>query len=399
MRPRTVPGRATGGGRPGRSRRPAPGETADRLVGAGRTGDDGDGPDGAGGAVRTTRRGRRAAGVTRTSPRGPAGRRSPWGRRRRPAGAAPGPPAAGGITRRIRFMRDRTLLLMVLPTLALLILFNYVPLLGNVVAFQDYDVYGAGITGSPYVGLDNFQRLFQDHRFWEVLVNTLVIFTTQLVLFFPLPIVMALLIHSLMSSRVRAWVQAIVYLPHFFSWVLVITVFQQMLGGAGLIAQWLRQHGYEGFDLMTDPGFFKFLVTAQLVWKDAGWGVIVFLAALASVNRELYESAAVDGAGRWRRMWHVTLPALRPVIALLLVLRVGSALNLDFEQILLQRDQVGAGASEVLDTYIWWTGIRTGDFGYAAAAGIFKGLFCVLMVIAANKVAHLLGEQGVYSRK
>ncbi|NJQ08249.1 ABC transporter permease subunit, partial [Streptomyces lonarensis] len=292
----------------------------------------------------------------------------------------------------------RTLLLMVLPVLALLTLFNYVPLLGNVVAFQDYDVYGAGISGSPFVGFDNFDRIFSDHRFWEVLANTLIIFFTQLVLFFPIPIAIALLINSVMSSRVRAWVQAVVYLPHFFSWVLVITVFQQMLGGAGLIAQWLRQRGYDGFDLMTDPGFFKFLLSAQLVWKDAGWGVIVFLAALAAVNRELYESAAVDGAGRWRRMWHVTLPALRPVIALLLVLRVGSALNLDFEQILLQRDQVGAGASEVLDTYIWWTGINTGDFGYAAAAGIFKGLFCVLMVIAANKVAHMLGEQGVYSR-
>jgi putative aldouronate transport system permease protein len=133
----------------------------------------------------------------------------------------------------------------------------------------------------------------------------------------------------------------VIYLPHFFSWVLVITVFQQMFGGAGLISQTLRQHGYSGIDLMTNPGLFKFLVTAQSVWKDAGWGVIVFLAALAAVNHELYEAAAVDGANRWRRMWHVTLPALRPVIALLLVLRVGDALTVGFEQILLQRDAVG----------------------------------------------------------
>ncbi|MDQ0792800.1 sugar ABC transporter permease [Streptomyces sp. B1I3] len=306
---------------------------------------------------------------------------------------------AGGITRRLRLRRDRTLILMTLPAMALLLLFNYIPLLGNIVAFQDYDVYDLGITGSPFVGFDNFTRIFEDYRFWEVLVNTLVIFLTQLLLFFPIPIAIALLLNTIMSGRVRAWVQAIVYLPHFFSWVLVVTVFQQMFGGAGLVAQWLREHGHEGFDLMTNPGFFKFLVTAQAVWKDAGWGVIVFLAALAAVNTDLYEAAAVDGAGRWRRMWHVTLPALRPVIALLLVLRVGSALNLDFEQILLQRDQVGAGASEILDTYIWWTGIKTGDFGYAAAAGIFKGLFSVAMVLGANKVAHMMGEQGVYSKK
>ncbi|MFD0024608.1 ABC transporter permease [Streptomyces sp. NPDC058382] len=308
-------------------------------------------------------------------------------------------PRAGGITWRQRLRRDRTLVLMTLPAIALLLIFNYVPLLGNIVAFQDYDVYDLGISGSPFVGFDNFTRIFEDYRFWEVLINTLVIFVTQLVLFFPIPIAIALLLNTIMSTRVRAWVQAVVYLPHFFSWVLVVTVFQQMFGGAGLVAQWLRDHGHTGFDLMTNPGFFKFLVSAQAVWKDAGWGVIVFLAALAAVNTDLYEAAAVDGAGRWRRMWHVTLPALRPVIALLLVLRVGSALNLDFEQILLQRDQVGAGASEILDTYIWWTGIKTGDFGYAAAAGIFKGLFSVAMVLGANKVAHMLGEQGVYSKK
>ncbi|MCX4768506.1 ABC transporter permease subunit [Streptomyces sp. NBC_01260] len=324
----------------------------------------------------------------RTAKNGPA--------RNRPAGSGP---RAGGITWRQRLRRDRTLVLMTLPAIALLLIFNYVPLLGNIVAFQDYDVYDLGITGSPFVGFDNFTRIFEDYRFWEVLINTLVIFVTQLVLFFPIPIAIALLLNTIMSARVRAWVQAVVYLPHFFSWVLVVTVFQQMFGGAGLVAQWLRDHGHEGFDLMTNPGFFKFLVSAQAVWKDAGWGVIVFLAALAAVNTDLYEAAAVDGAGRWRRMWHVTLPALRPVIALLLVLRVGSALNLDFEQILLQRDQVGAGASEILDTYIWWTGIKTGDFGYAAAAGIFKGLFSVAMVLGANKVAHMLGEQGVYSKK
>ncbi|MEU1488678.1 ABC transporter permease [Streptomyces sp. NPDC005775] len=356
----------------------------------------GDGEDRDGSGTRTARS--RAIGTrrSRTARSGPAGSGTSKNGRK---GRSVTGPQAGGITWRQRLRRDRTLVLMTLPAIGLLLLFNYVPLLGNIVAFQDYDVYDLGITGSPFVGFDNFTRIFQDYRFWEVLINTLVIFVTQLVLFFPIPIAIALLVNTIMSARVRAWVQAVVYLPHFFSWVLVVTVFQQMFGGAGLVAQWAREHGHEGFDLMTNPGFFKFLVSAQAVWKDAGWGVIVFLAALAAVNTDLYEAAAVDGAGRWRRMWHVTLPALRPVIALLLVLRVGSALNLDFEQILLQRDQVGAGASEILDTYIWWTGIKTGDFGYAAAAGIFKGLFSVAMVLGANKVAHMLGEQGVYSKK
>ncbi|GAA1077732.1 ABC transporter permease subunit [Kitasatospora arboriphila] len=317
-----------------------------------------------------------------------------------PADSRPAGPAAPrrGITRRQRLRRDRTLLLMTLPAVGLLLVFNYVPLLGNVVAFQDYDVYGGGITGSAFVGFENFAAVFGDARFWEVVGNTLSITAVQLLLFFPIPIALALLLNSVMSGRLRTLVQSVLYLPHFFSWVLVITVFQQMLGGAGLIAQLLRRHGVEGFDLMTDPTLFKYLLTAQSVWKDAGWGVIVFLAALSAVSDELYEAAAVDGAGRWRRMWHVTLPALRPVIALLLVLRVGDSLSVGFEQILLQRDAVGVGVSEVLDTYVWFRGIRSGDFSYAAAAGLVKGLFSLGMVLLANKAAHKLGEQGVYAK-
>ena len=320
------------------------------------------------------------------------------------ATGAPGPARPSGKLRlRLRLRRDRTLLLMTVPALALVLVFNYIPILGNVVAFQEYDPYVSdngfvAIFHSPWVGLEQFQRIFEDSAFWDAVQNTLVLFSLQLLLFFPIPILLALLINSVIRPRIRAVSQAILYLPHFFSWVLVITVFQQIFGGAGIIAQTLRQHGYEGFDLMTDPGIFKFLVTAEGVWKDAGWGIIVFLAALASVSPDLYEAAAMDGAGRWRRMWHVTLPALRPVIALLLVLRVGDALTVGFEQILLQRDAVGPGAAEVLDTFVWWNGVRNQDFSYAAAAGLVKGVVSLGLVLAANKVAHLMGEQGVYKK-
>ncbi|MGC9536655.1 ABC transporter permease [Streptomyces sp. UG1] len=310
---------------------------------------------------------------------------------------------SGKLSLRLRFRRDRLLLLMTLPALVLVLLFNYVPILGNVVAFQEYDPYISdngvvSILNSPWVGLENFQRIFEDSAFWQAVQNTLVLFFLQLVLFFPIPILLALLINSVVRPRVRAIAQAVLYLPHFFSWVLVIAVFQQLLGGAGLLSQLLRSHGYDGLDLMTDPNTFKFLVTAETVWKDAGWGIIVFLAALASVSPDLYEAAAMDGASRWRRIWHVTLPALRPVIALLLVLRVGDALTVGFEQILLQRDAVGPGAAEVLDTFVWWNGVRNQDFGYAAAAGLVKGVVSIGLVLAANKVAHLMGEQGVYKK-
>ncbi|MCX4856541.1 ABC transporter permease subunit [Streptomyces canus] len=310
---------------------------------------------------------------------------------------------SGKLSLRLRFRRDRTLILMTLPAVLLVLVFNYLPILGNIVAFQDYDPYISdnGIVSmlhSPFVGMENFQRIFEDSAFWNAVQNTLVLFVVQLVLFFPIPILLALLINSVVRPRVRAVAQAVLYLPHFFSWVLVIAVFQQMFGGAGMLSQLLRQHGYDGLDIMTDPNTFPFLITAQSVWKDAGWGIIVFLAALASVSPDLYEAAAMDGAGRWRRMWHVTLPALRPVIALLLVLRVGDALTVGFEQILLQRDGVGTGAGEVLDTFVWWNGVRNQDFGYAAAAGLIKGVVSIGLVLAANKVAHLMGEQGVYKK-
>ncbi|NUV64591.1 sugar ABC transporter permease [Streptomyces sp. CAI-85] len=339
-----------------------------------------------------------------TVPRDAAGTDDPH---RIPEEPAPPPPPRerppGRLSLRLRFRRDRVLLLMTLPAVALLLLFNYVPILGNIVAFQEYDPYVSdnGVVSmlhSPWVGLENFRRIMEDSAFWDAVVNTLVLFSLQLVLFFPIPVLLALLINSVIRPRVRAVAQAILYLPHFFSWVLVIAVFQQLLGGAGILSQLLRQHGYDGLDIMTDPETFKFLITAQSVWKDAGWGIIVFLAALSSVPGDLYEAAAMDGAGRLRRMWHVTLPALRPVIALLLVLRVGDALTVGFEQILLQRDSVGPGASEVLDTFVWWNGVRNQDFGYAAAAGLVKGVVSLGLVLAANKVAHLMGEQGVYKK-
>ncbi|MEU1019612.1 ABC transporter permease subunit [Streptomyces sp. NPDC005898] len=309
----------------------------------------------------------------------------------------------GKVPWRLRLRRDRTLILMTMPVILLLLVFHYVPLLGNVTAFQDYDPYVgsnglAAIFESPWVGVEQFTRMVEDPLFWDATQTTLLLFGLQLVLFFPVPIALALLINSVIRPRVRAVAQAIMYLPHFFSWVLVITVFQQVFGGAGIVAQTLQAHGWDGFDLMTDADLFKYLVTAQAVWKDAGWGIIVFLAALSAVSTDLYEAAAMDGAGRWRRMWHVTLPALRPVIALLLVLRVGDALSVGFEQYLLQRDAVGAGASEVLDTYVWNVGIQNGDFSYAAAVGLAKGLIGVALVLGANKFAHLLGEQGVYKK-
>lgn len=315
----------------------------------------------------------------------------------RPSGQAGRKAKPGGASWQHRLRRDWPLLMMTLPVIVLLGVFHYFPTLGNVIAFQDYSPY-AGIRGSEWIGFTNFSRMFSEPAFWSALWNTLSITAFQLVFYFPIPIFLALLLNSVLSTRVRTLVQGVVYLPHFFSWVLVVSLFQQMIGGAGLLAQTLRSHGFEAADLMTRPDCFIVLVTGQAIWKDAGWGMIVFLAALSTINPALYEAAAADGANRWRRMWHITLPGLRPVIVLLLILRLGDALTVGFEQFILQRSAVGGGAAEVLDTYVYYQGLLVGDFGYGAAAGLFKGLVGLVLVLLANRFAHLIGEQGVYSR-
>ncbi|MFJ7625194.1 ABC transporter permease [Streptomyces sp. NPDC097595] len=300
-----------------------------------------------------------------------------------------------GLLRRMR--RDRSLLLMVVPGLLLFLLFNYVPLLGNVIAFQNYLPY-VGIQNSEFVGFDNFGTLFADAAFWQSMRNTLEITALQLVLFFPVPIALALLLNSIVGTRIKRLVQTVVYFPHFVSWVIIVALFQQVLGGAGALNQTLRDHGWHAIDIMTNPDTFAFLVTAQTIWKDAGWGTIIFLAALSTIDEQLYESSVVDGAGRWRRLWHVTLPGIRPMIVLLLILRLGESLSVGFEQILLQRDAVGPEAGEVLDTYVYFHGVANGDWSVAAAAGLFKGVVGLVLVLAANRAARALGEQGVYSK-
>lgn len=297
-----------------------------------------------------------------------------------------------------RFLRDRALLVMVLPGMLLFLVFQYLPLLGNIIAFQDYVPF-ISIPESPFVGLYNFQVLFADAAFWNAVKNTLLITLLSMLLFFPIPIAIALLLDSMFHERIKGFIRSAMFLPHFISWIVIVALFQQILGDAGLINQFLRGAGLDQIDIIGNGSVFQLLLVAQQVWKDAGWASIILTAALASIDTSLYESAAVDGAGYWKRLWHISLPGLRPVIILLLILRLGDALSVGFEQVLLQRSSVGPEAGEVLDTYIYFFGVQNGNWSVAAAAGLFKGVIALILVLAANKLAHKLGEDGVYTRK
>ncbi|GIG62886.1 polysaccharide ABC transporter ATP-binding protein [Longispora fulva] len=281
------------------------------------------------------------------------------------------------------------------PGLAYFLVFHYGALAGNVIAFEDYVPF-IGVWDSAWIGIGNFAKMVGDAAFWNSAANTVSISTLQILFFFPVPLIVALLVHSLTNTTVKRWVQSVVYLPHFISWVIVVTLFQQMLGGTGLLNGLLGDAGLDPVEVIGNPDLFKPLVVAQVVWKEFGWGTIIYLAALHQVDEQLLEASAMDGAGWWRRLWHVTLPSLRPVIVLLLILRLGEMLSVGFEQFILQRDAVGPQAGEVLDTFVYYSGVVNGNWGYAAAAGLVKGLIGAVLIYAANRVAHRLGEQGVY---
>ncbi|MGH2561814.1 MAG: ABC transporter permease, partial [Thermomicrobiales bacterium] len=282
-----------------------------------------------------------------------------------------------------------------LPGVLYFLVFIYLPLIGNVIAFKDYSPF-LGFSRSPWVGWDNFTRIFDDPDFATALRNTLQIEALQLIFAFPAPLGLALLLNSMVSDRIKRSIQSIVYLPHFLSWVIVISLWQQVFGGDGFLNHALRNQGMDTINIMGNPDFFKPLVVLQMIWKEAGWGTILFLAALTKIDISLYEAAVMDGAGGWRRLRDVTLPGIRPVIVLLLILHLAFALSVGFEQYYLQRNAVGAGAAEVLDTFIYFRGIQGGDFGFAAAVGMVRGIAAAILIFAANWVAKKFGEEGIF---
>ena len=309
-----------------------------------------------------------------TAPRSPKPRRKPLG---------------------VRIRRDKLLLLLMVPGVLYFLVFHYGALFGNFIAFKDYVPF-YGVWDSEWVGVEKFSDLMDNAEFWQATWNTISISFLQLLFYFPAPLALALLLHSLTRDSVRRFVQSVVYLPHFISWVIVVALFQQVLGDVGVLNGMLADGGLSTVDIIGNPNAYKPLVIAQVIWKECGWGTIIFLAALAGVNEQLYEAAAIDGAGWWRRTWHVTLPAIRPVIILLLILRLGDILTVGFEQFFLQRNAVGPEAGEVLDTFTYYLGLQNGDFSLGAAAGLMKGVVGLVLVYTANKIAHRLGESGVY---
>ena len=294
-----------------------------------------------------------------------------------------------------RLLRDRHLYALALPGLVFLILFKYVPLMGLVIAFMNYSPF-LGIMDSEWVGLEHFQRFFSNADFFMLFRNTLAINLLNLLFFFPLPIMFSLLLNEVRSEWFKRIVQSIVYLPHFLSWVIIAGICFLLLGSEGVVNKLITAAGMKPMNFLTNPDFFWGLLTAQSIWKEAGWGTVIFLAAIAGVDRQLYEAAIMDGASRTRQAWHITLPAIRNIIVVLLILRVGHMMDVGFEQVYLMSNGAVSKVSDVIDTYVYRLGLQQAQFSFTAAVGMFKSVIGLILVILANRLSKRFGEEGIY---
>lgn len=292
--------------------------------------------------------------------------------------------------------QHKWLYIMLLPGLLYFILFKYVPMGGLVIAFKDYSPF-RGIWGSAWVGLGQFKKFFDTPDFLRLLRNTLGISLLQLVLYFPAPIILSLFLNEVRHSGYKRLVQTLVYVPHFVSWVIVASLTYQLFnvsdGVVNVVYKAITGHT---FDILSKSSTFWGLIVGQDIWREAGYGTIIYLAALAGVDQEMYEAARVDGAGRWRLMWHITLPAIKGTIIMMLILRVGGLLNTGYEQIFLMRNDLNIEMADVFDTYIYTRGIQNGQYSFSSAAGMFKSIVGLILVLGSNKIAKMAGESGIY---
>lgn len=294
-------------------------------------------------------------------------------------------------------IQHKWLYILLLPGFLYFILFRYVPMGGLVIAFKNYSPF-IGIWDSPWVGFDQFKQFFSNNDFMKLLINTLGISVLQLIFYFPAPIILSLFLNEVRHNGYKRVVQTLVYIPHFVSWVIVCSLTYQLFNVTDGVFNVIYKaiSGGETFDILMNARAFWGLIVGQDIWRETGYGTIVFLAALAGVDQELYEAARVDGAGRWRLMWHITLPAIRSTIILMLIMRVGSILNTGYEQIFMMRNDLNLARAEVFDTYIYTKGIRSGLYSFSSAAGMFKSVVGMVMVLIADKTAKFFGESGLY---
>ncbi|UQZ35703.1 protein lplB [Paenibacillus sp. PK3_47] len=281
------------------------------------------------------------------------------------------------------------------PGILYFVIFHYIPMSGLVLAFKEYSPF-KGIMNSPWVGLDNFRQFFGTSDFYILLKNTLLISLLNLVIYFPFTIFLSLLLNELRLKIFKRVSQTIVYLPHFLSWVVIYGITISFFGPSGVINHYLEAWFGGGANFLVSNEWFRPLIIFQSIWKDAGWGTIIFLAALAGINPEQYEAAKVDGANRLQNIWHITLPGIKSTIVILLLLRLGSSMDSNFMQIFLMTNSLNLDVSNVFDLFVYHIGLEQFNYSFAITVGMFKSVASLILVLAANYAAKALGEEGIF---
>ncbi len=289
----------------------------------------------------------------------------------------------------------KALYLLMVPGLLYFILFRYVPMFGLVIAFKDYDIF-KGIWESEWVGLQNFRDLIDSPDFWNVMKNTLVISFVKILIGFPIPILLAILLNEIRHVRFKKVIQTCIYLPHFLSWVVISGIMLNLFSPVfGLAGTFFRTFGLEPVNIMAQKGTIFWVVIFSDIWKEAGWSTIVFLAALTQVDMNLYEAAKMDGANKIQQMIHITIPAISSIIIVMLILRIGKIMNAGFEQILVLQNPVTRESIDIFDTYVYREGLQMGSYSFAATVDTFKSVIALILVTSANKISKLFGEEGL----
>ncbi|WP_240159591.1 ABC transporter permease [Paenibacillus aceris] len=294
------------------------------------------------------------------------------------------------------FWKYRALYLISLPGIVYFIVFKYVPLLGSVIAFQDYNIFD-GFTGSKWVGFEHFARMFAHYDFLKILKNTILIGIYDLVLAFPAPIILALLLNELRVVLYKRLLQTVVYMPHFLSWVIVSGIAIGILSpSTGAVNQFITWLGFEPIYFLGEESWIRTVLISSGIWRDSGYGTIIYLAALAGINPDLYEASEVDGANRWRQTISITLPSLLPTIMILFLLHIGKFLDFGFERVYVFLNPLNKENGEILDTYIYTAGLLGQQFSYTTAIGLFKALVGVIFIVTGNLLSKKTTGESLY---
>ncbi|MGI2294976.1 ABC transporter permease [Paenibacillus sp. GXUN7292] len=296
-----------------------------------------------------------------------------------------------------RYKKHKYLFILLLPALIWYTVFQYAPLYGVQLAFKDFRVL-EGINGSPWVGFKHFEVMFTStSQFWRVFRNTVVISLYHIIFGFPAAIVLALIFNEIRGKVFKRVTQSISYLPHFLSWVILAGLFGTILSpSTGIVNYVLTLFGLDTIYFLGDPAYFRFTLVVTSIWKEVGWGTIIYLAALASINPSLYEAASIDGAGRWKQTLHITLPSILPVVCIMFIFQISGILDAGFDQILNLYHPAVYEVADILDTYVFRVGLSQMQYSLTTAVGLFKNVIALSLVLGTDYLIKKAGQEGLF---